>query len=130
MLVILLSEKGTNDDANSRERSDYQSTRFLVYGSVVMDVCVRHHSVVLPCRYANGLVCVEHLYTVSKEAVMKIMVVTTAGIYFAGPNNLVENPDEGMIFEDVNSMLDRLRDILTLCTLRITQVRILGKEYQ
>jgi len=61
---------------------------------------------------------------------MKIMVITTEGIFFSGERHLVTEPDDAQIFNDIDDLLDRLRDILTLSMQNITQVRIISSTYK
>jgi hypothetical protein len=61
---------------------------------------------------------------------MKILVARKDGIYFMGNNSLVEKPEDAKIFTDLDDALQRVRDVILLATSPVTQIRLLGPEYQ
>lgn len=61
---------------------------------------------------------------------MKILLITNNGMFFSGTEKLVRNPEEAQCFTDINLLLDRLRDLLTLSLEEITQVRIISANFK
>jgi hypothetical protein len=56
----------------------------------------------------------------------KLLVIRQDDVFFAGSENLVKNPDDAQVFTDLESVLDRIRDVVLFAFSPVTQIRIIG----
>lgn len=59
----------------------------------------------------------------------RIMIMRNDGIYFCGPGSLVKEHDNSKLFTDLEDVLNRIRDVILLSTVPVTQVRIVDEDW-
>jgi hypothetical protein len=62
----------------------------------------------------------------------KVLVVRKDGTHWAGENSLepAVDIDKAKVFTNTDVLLDRVRDIITLATSPVTQIRIVTADYE
>ena len=52
------------------------------------------------------------------------------GVYFCGPHSLVSEQSDSQLFTDLEEVLKRIRDVILLATVSVTQIRIIDENWR
>ncbi len=63
------------------------------------------------------------------EVSCRILVIREDGVYFGGPKHLVKDIGDSQVFTDLDEVLDRIRDYMTLAVSPVTQIRIVSEDF-